>query len=107
MALTSGQQWAVYLLMATHGNGGDDKSALRQAVEAAGPVGGDYQPSLVAALRQQVDPAFDGTGIAQLPDLSGYSLRHALALDQNYPGGGPCPATGDESTVYNRLKPLP
>jgi hypothetical protein len=102
--MSDGQKWAIYMLMAQHGGGVDDKSSLRTQVENLGPQNNDYRQPLLTAIKQQIDPNVQmGDFAGALPDLSGFSLRHTLGLDQDYPGGGPCPANGDQGTIYQVL----
>jgi hypothetical protein len=103
MALGNGQKWALYLLMGTHSNAPDGKSAFRTTVENNTPPGADHKPAFVAAA-QAMDNSIQPGDIGNLPDLNPATLRSALQLAQFYPGGaGPCPNPGDQSAVYDTL----
>jgi hypothetical protein len=101
MALSNGQQLALYLLMGTHSDQLDGKSAFRTYVEKNGSPGYYTAPFVEAA--QQLDSSIAGTDIGQLPSLDPPTLRTALGME-DYPGStGPCLALGDEQWTYAAL----
>jgi hypothetical protein len=98
MALSDGQKLALYLLMGTHSDTPDGKSAFRAYVEKNGSPGYYTAPFVEAA--QQLDSNIASTDINQLPSLDPVTLRAALGM-ADYPGtSSPCPAFGDEQTIY-------
>lgn len=108
MALSKGQRWGIFTLMATHGNTVDGKSALRTAVETSAKGGATLHDALVSAVQTQVDHTVQNADIGPLPSLSSSDLRTALAFDTtDYDQSmGPCPDPAMQTKVFNALKTI-
>jgi len=112
MALTYGQKWAFYTLMATHPTtaNNDGKSQLRVDIEAEANGAADLQPSLVKIANDRFDLDIDPADVGALPqDFTADQLRKALGFStEDYdPTMGPCPdsstAIGSDVRLDNQL----
>ncbi len=100
MALSTGQQIALYQLMAEHANTTDGKSWFRTYVETNGSTG-NYGAALLAAA-QQLDSNIQSSDIGALSDLLPASIRSALGT-AIYSGTGPCLSKANCQLVYNAV----
>jgi hypothetical protein len=96
MALTYGQKWAFYTLMATHPTtaNNDGKSQLRVDVEKDANGAADLQPSLVKLVNARFGLAIPAANIGTLPqNFTAVQLRKSLGFTDNEydPTMGPCP----------------
>jgi hypothetical protein len=105
MPLNTGQQYALYVLLAQHPHSppNDGKSALRLAVESAvpgSPTPQDYQTALQNAAAA-MDPNIDTSAIGPFTLDDAQSIRSALALPYS---GAACPTKEAGIDIYNALK---
>ena len=100
MALSTGQQIALYELMALHAETADGKSWFRTYVEANG-TSGNYGAALLAAA-QQMDANIQAGDIGSLSDLQPASIRSALGT-AIYSGTGPCLSKSNCQLVYHAV----
>lgn len=116
MALTRGQQWALYLLTVQHDDGLDvhnqqqfSKTQFRVDVEANSPANGPYQNGFVIAAQAEFDPDITQADFGPtLPTLYGPDVRTFLGLTTPYPPqSGPCPRLEAGQAIYKHLAGRP
>jgi hypothetical protein len=107
MALSYGQRWAIYLLMAQHtGAGPGLRSHLRHAADDYVAAGRPYRDALLQAVTDQVTHGVTAGDIGLLATFNGVDLRSALGLDAYYdPTLGDCPGPATIGGVVKDTQP--
>jgi hypothetical protein len=115
MALSYGQKWAMYLLLAEHSGTGATKSAFRVNVDNNMRSGKSVQDAVIAAANEDI-----GTGItsadfaAPLKTLNAEDLRNSLALNASspkdvslyIPNGTTCPPSLVQKSIVASLSKM-
>jgi len=113
--ITLAQEWALYLLTATHDEGTDkpSRSKFRKAVEDEWDTNGhNWTTAFWGAAKaldssiQPIDPTLDPPGPPPVGGLDGPHLRAALPDVPYQPGGYPCPNAAQQQ-IYDHLVAIP
>ncbi len=118
MALTTGEQWTLYLLMGQQYVRQDPvthlpiymKSQFRTDAESfANKAFAQHDPNYIdTGFRQAVHALNSNIDLSAIHKVTGFdepSLHAALGLP--YSGTGPCPPTADGQSIYTYLSKLP
>ena len=110
MAITYGEKWAIYLLLAQHSGTVGTKSEFRTRVEDYfhGGTGLSLQDAVVKAAQEEVSPAITNGDIGALQSLDAPDLRNNLGMAASFyiPGSGSCPPGPAQSKIIGALKTI-
>ncbi len=112
MALSYGQKWAMYLLLAEHSGAGATKSAFGLKVDNFHKGGKSLQDAVIAAANEDIGKGITSADFAApLPTLNAQDLRKSLALTASSPGavgfyiptGTSCPPSEVQDNIVANL----